>query len=244
MQFVGLQNYVQLVKDPLFWEAFGHNVIWIIASVAIPVLLGLILAALLSIPGMRWLSTFRIIYFMPVVVSLVAVGIVWGWIYDPTYGVIDTTLHHLGLGVLAHAWLGNSHTVLGALIIAASWTYYGFCMVIFLAAMQGLDPSYYEAAKLEGIKGWQSFVYITVPLLKNVITLVVLNSLIASFKVFDLVYVMTQGGPYHSSEVIATYMYNAAFQQNEVGYGSAVSIFLALVIAVISAIYMRFAERE
>lgn len=244
MQFVGLKNYATLLSDPLFWESFGHNMIWIVAMVLIPVSLGLIFAWLLSLPGIRGISFFRVTYFMPVVISLVAVGIVWNWIYDPTFGVLDTTLRFLGLNFLALPWLGDPQTVLGAIIAAASWTYYGFCMVIFLSAMQGLDPSYFEAAKLEGCKTWQSFIYITIPLLKNIITLVVLNSLIASFKVFDIVYIMTNGGPFHSSEVIGTYMYSAAFSNSQVGYGSAISIFLALVIVIISAIYMRFAERE
>ncbi|MCL6548294.1 MAG: sugar ABC transporter permease [Alicyclobacillus sp.] len=244
MQFVGLGNYQKLLSDPLFWTSFRHNMIWIVATVAIPVCTGLILAWLLSLPGIRGRVFFRVTYFMPVVVSLVAVGIVWSWIYDPSYGVLDDALRRLGLGILAAAWLGNPHTVLGALIAAASWTYYGFCMVIFLAAIQGIDPSYYEAAKLEGCTTWQSFVHITVPLLKNVITLVVLNSLIASFKVFDIVYIMTKGGPFHSSEVIGTYMYSAAFNDNQVGYGAAVSIFLSVVIALVSIVYMRLAERE
>src|SRR5690606_3092854 len=141
-------------------------------------------------------------------------------------GIINTTLENIGLGFLTQPWLGNENTVLTALVIAGSWTYYGFCMVIFLAAMQGIDRSYYEAAKIEGASAVQTFFYITIPSLKGTITLLVLNSLIGSLKVFDLIYLMTKGGPFHSSEVIGTYMYKQAFTLNNVGYGAAISIVL------------------
>jgi raffinose/stachyose/melibiose transport system permease protein len=244
MQFVGLQNYTRLLQDELFWKSLGHNLIWIVSTVIIPVFIGLILAVLISTKGIKFRLFFRVTYFMPVIVSLVAVGIIWNWIYHPEFGVINEFLRAIGLGQLAPAWLGDEDTVLPSLIIAGSWTYYGFCMVIFLAAIQGIDKSYYEVAKLEGANFIQTFVNVTVPLLKNTITLLVMNSLIGSFKVFDIIYLMTKGGPYHSSEVIATYMFKQAFQMNEVGYGAAISVTLALVICALSIIYMRFAERN
>ncbi len=244
MQFVGLQNFNRLIHDPLFWSSLGHNLIWIVSTIVIPVLLGLVLAVLLSSHGIKGKLLFRVTYFMPVIVSLVAVGIIWNWIYHPDFGVINQFLRAIGLERLAMPWLGDERTVLPSLLAAGSWTYYGFCMVIFLAAIQGIDKSYYEVAKIEGANPLQTFFQVTVPLLKNTITLLVLNSLIGSFKVFDIIYLMTKGGPFHSSEVIATYMFNQAFQMNDVGYGAAVSIALALIIAVCSISYIRFAERN
>jgi raffinose/stachyose/melibiose transport system permease protein len=117
-------------------------------------------------------------------------------------------------------------------------------MVIFVAAIQGIDKSYYEVARIEGAGALQTFFRITIPLLKNTTTLLVLNSLIGSFKVFDIIYLMTKGGPFHSSEVISTYMYAQAFQLSDIGYGSAISITLALIIAMCSIVYIRFAERR
>jgi raffinose/stachyose/melibiose transport system permease protein len=244
MNFVGFGNYNRLLHDEIFWKALGHNLFWIAFTVTVPVLIGLLLALLIRSEGIRGAIVFRVTYFMPTIVSLVAVGIVWNWIYHPSFGILNTMLHKIGLGRLALDWLGNEHTVMPALVTAGSWTYYGFCMVIFMAALQGIDKSYYEVAKLEGATIMQVFTKITVPLLKNTITLLVLNSLIGSFKVFDIIYLMSKGGPYHSSEVISTYMFDIAFRLNEVGYGAAISISLALIIAICSIIYMRFAERN
>ncbi|MCV9885138.1 carbohydrate ABC transporter permease [Metabacillus halosaccharovorans] len=244
MEFIGLGNYSKMIHDPIFWKSLTHNLFWIVSTVVIPVSVGLILAALLSSQFVKGRLIFRVTFFMPVIVSLVAVGIIWNWIYHPDFGIINTFLKSIGLEFLSQPWLGSEHTVLPSLIVAGSWTYYGFCMVIFLAAIQGIDKSFYEAAKMEGANVFQSFFYVTVPLLKNVITLLVLNSLIGSFKVFDIIFLMTKGGPFHSSEVIGTYMFNQAFAMNDIGYGSAISIALALIIAICSISYIRFAEKN
>ncbi|MDF2963503.1 MAG: lacF 6 [Paenibacillus sp.] len=243
MQFVGLDNYSRLLQDAVFWKALSHNLIWIVFTVTVPVLVGLILALLIR-SGVKGVLFFRVTFFLPNIVSLVAVGIVWNWIFHPDFGIINTLLRRAGLSNLALDWLGNEHVVLPALMTAGSWTYYGFCMVIFLAALQGIDKTYYEVAKIEGANTLQTFFMVTLPLLKNTVTLLVLNSLIGSFKVFDIVYLMTKGGPFHSSEVISTYMFDNAFRLNEVGYGAAISITLALIIAACSIVYLRYSERH
>ncbi|WHY74544.1 carbohydrate ABC transporter permease [Fictibacillus enclensis] len=244
MIFVGLRNYNRLIHDPIFWSALGHNIFWILATIILPLGVGLLLAILLSNKVVKGKLIFRVSFFLPVIISLVAVGIIWNWIYHPDFGIVNSILRSIGLDPLTQPWLGNEKTVLPALLIAGSWTYYGFCMVVFLAALQGVDKTYYEAAKIEGATAFQTFFYVTVPLLKGTITLLVLNSLIGSFKVFDLIFLMTKGGPYHSSEVIGTYMFNEAFSMNDVGYGAAISIALALLIGVCSIIYLRFVEKE
>jgi raffinose/stachyose/melibiose transport system permease protein len=244
MEFVGLDNFVRLFRDTIFWRSLSHNLFWIVSTIVLPVGVGLLLAILLSSQLIKYKLIFRITFFMPVILSLVAVGIVWNWIFHPDFGIINTIFREIGLDILTRAWLGNEHTVLPALIIAGSWTYYGFCMVVFVAALQGIDRSYYEMARIEGANPLQIFFKITIPLLKNTITLLVLNSLIGSFKVFDIIYLMTRGGPFHSSEVIATYMYTQAFSLNDIGYGSAISIMLALIIAIFSIGYIRFAESK
>lgn len=244
MDFVGLDNYARMAGDPLFWRSLVHNLFWIVSTIVLPVGAGLILAVMLSSHLVKRKVVFRVTYFMPAVLSLVAVGIVWNWIYHPDFGVVNAFFRMLGLDSFAKPWLGNENTVLPALIVAGSWTYYGFCMVVFLAAIQGIDRSYYEVARIEGANVLQTFFRITVPLLRNTITLLVLNSLIGSFKVFDIIFLMTKGGPFHSSDVIATYMYTQAFQMNDIGYGSAISIALAILIAGCSIVYIRFAERQ
>jgi len=245
MTFVGLQNYIRVFSDPIFYKAIGHNLFWIIFTIVVPVLLGLILAILIMQSFVRMRILFRVTYFMPTLVSLVAVGVVWGWMYNPDFGIIGRVVDFFKVfGASNIDWLGNEKIVLWSLVVAGSWTYYGFCMVIFMAALQGIDACYIEVAVIEGANPWQKFIYVIVPLLKGTITLLVLNSLIGSFKVFDIIMIMTKGGPYHSSEVISTYMFSAAFSLNEYGYGAALAIVLAVIIGISSSIYMRFAEKD
>ncbi|HZG75208.1 MAG TPA: sugar ABC transporter permease [Paenibacillus sp.] len=244
MDFVGFANYAKQFRDDVFWRALAHNLFWIVSTIVMPVFAGLVLAVLLSSRAVARRMLYRVTFFLPYVISLVAVGVIWNWIYHPDFGIVNAALRSIGLGSLAQPWLGSETTVLPSLIVAGSWTYYGFCMVIFFAALQGIDKSYYEVARLEGANPVQTFFRITVPLLKNTVTLLVLNSLIGSFKVFDLIYLMTKGGPFHSSEVIATYMYAQAFRLNDVGYGAAISVTLAAIIGICSILYLRFSERN
>lgn len=243
-QFVGLQNYLSLVQDPLIWQALLHNVIWILVTVFIPTTLALILAVLLTTPKLKGVTLFRVSFFMPSIVSMVVVSIVWKWIFNQSYGTFNQVLRALGLSSLTTSWLGNPSTALGALLTAGSWTHYGFCMVIFLAALQSIDQTYYEAAMIDGANAFRRFISVTIPMLKNSITLLVLNSMIGSFKVFDIIWVSTTGGPYHTTEVISTYVYNQAFILNKVGLGSAAAMLLMVITAICSAIYFKYAEKE
>lgn len=245
MKWVGLKNYERIFQDPVFYKALGNNIIWILFTIFVPVLLGVIFAIILMQKFVKGKFLYRLTYFMPNVVSLVAVGIVWGWIYNPEFGMMSKMFRALGLNGLANIdYLGNEKLVIWFLLIAGSWTCYGFNMVVFLAGLQGIDSNYLEVAKLEGAGPMQTFIYVIVPLIKGTIVLLVSNSLIGSFKVFDLIYVMTKGGPYHSSEVISTYMYNSAFGMNDYGYGSALAVVLAVIIAVCSGIFMKLADKD
>ena len=244
MNFVGLDNYKAIFQNEIFWKALSHNIFWILFTVFIPTIFGIILAVLLNQSFVKGRLLFRVIFYMPAIVSMVAVGIVWNWILNPEFGILNRALKFIGLDFLAFNWLGDEHTVMWALLIAGSWVHYGFCMVITMAALSGLDACYVEAAKLEGANPVQTFFYVTLPLLKNTFTLLVLNSLIGSFKVFEIVYIMTKGGPYHSSEVISTLMYRTAFMDSEFGMGSAVAVVLSVIIAVCSAVYMKYSEKE
>ncbi|MCI9339924.1 MAG: sugar ABC transporter permease [Dorea sp.] len=245
MKWVGLDNYIRVFKDPIFYKALGNNIIWILFTIFIPVMLGLIFAVILTQKFVKGKFIYRLTYFMPNVVSLVAVGIVWGWIYNPEFGVMGKMFRSLGLNGLADIdYLGDEKLVIWFLLIAGSWTCYGFNMVVFLAGLQGIDSTYLEVARLEGANPVQKFFYVIVPLLKGTIVMLVSNSLIGSFKVFDLIYVMTKGGPYHSSEVIATYMYNSAFGMNEYGYGSSLAVILAVIIAICAGIFMKLTDKD
>ena len=241
--FVGLDNYKTLVRDPLVWLALRNNVIWILVTIFMPTVLALLLAVALTTPRLKGVTLFRVTLFMPSILSMVVVAIVWKWIFNQSFGTLNALLKTIGLSSLRTSWLGNPKTALGSLLGAGSWTHYGFCMVIFLAALQGMDETYIEAAMIDGANAFQRFVFVKVPLLRNTITLVVLNSMIGSFKVFDIIWTSTQGGPYHSSEVISTYLYTQAFMMNKTGIGAA-AIFLMVIIMICSIVYFHFAERE
>lgn len=244
MQFVGLDNYKEIFTNPIFWKSLSHNLFWICFTILIPTIFGIILAVMLSQKFVKGRLLFRVIFYMPSIVSMVAVSVIWNWILNPEFGILNRVLKAVGLGFLTFDWLGNEKTVMIALLIAGSWVHYGFCMVITMAALSGIDASYTEVARLEGANPVQTFFYVTLPLLKNTFTLLALNSLIGSFKVFEIVYMMTKGGPYYSSEVISTYMYRTAFTNSEFGLESAIATVLSVLIAVCSAIYMKCSEKE
>ena len=244
MTFVGLGNYIEVFRDPIFYKALGNNIIWILFTIFVPVMMGLLFAAMIMQKDVRGRFLYRLTYFMPNIVSLVAVGIIWTWMYNPEFGIINTIVQKLSVSQGPIDFMGNESLVIWSLVIAGSWTCYGFNMVVFIAALQGIDKSYIEVAEIEGATAFQKFRLVTVPLIKGTVVLLVVNSLIGSFKVFDLVYIMTKGGPYHSSEVISTYMFNRAFNMNDYGYGAALAMVLAVIIAVCTGIFLNRAEKE
>ncbi len=244
MTFVGLGNYIEVFRDPIFFKALGNNIIWILFTIFVPVMMGLLFAVMIMQKGVRGRFLYRLTYFMPNIVSLVAVGIIWTWMYNPEFGIINTVVQKLGASQGPVDFMGDESLVIWSLVIAGSWTCYGFNMVVFIAALQGVDICYMEVAEIEGATAFQKFRLVTVPLIKGTVVLLVVNSLIGSFKVFDLVYIMTKGGPYHSSEVISTYMFNRAFNMNDYGYGAALAMVLAVIIAVCTGIFLNRAEKE
>lgn len=244
MKFVGLKNYIEIFNDPVFYKAIGNNIIWILFTIFIPVMMGLVFAVMIMQKSVKFKFLYRLTYFMPNIVSLVAVGIIWTWMYNPEFGIINTIVQKLGFSQGPIDFLGDENLVIWSLVITGSWTCYGFNMVVFIAALQGVDKSYFEAADIEGATAFQKFRYITIPLIRGTIVLLVVNSLIGSFKVFDLVYIMTKGGPYHSSEVMSTYMFNSAFNMNYYGYGAALAVVLAIIVAICAGIFIKRTERN
>jgi ABC-type sugar transport system permease subunit len=243
MLFVGLQNYVEMIEDAIFWKALVNNIIWTIGTLVFAFLMGLVLAVVLMQSGIKIIAPFRVAFFIPVVLSLVVIGTIWSWMYNPEFGTINLLLNKCGLAFLARPWLGNDRTVLFALVFAGSWHYSGFCMMVFIAGLQSIDPVYYEVGVIDGATKVRMFFFVTIPLLKNTMTLLIVNVLIWSLKIFDLVFIMTGGGPYHSSEVIANYMFYVTFRIGEIGYGAALATTLALLIGTLSFVYIRMAEK-
>jgi raffinose/stachyose/melibiose transport system permease protein len=242
--FIGSQNYrTLLTEDPRFWEAFFHNIIWMVAAVIISTSIGLFLAVLLARNTIRGRLVYRTVYFLPQVLSSVVVCVIWRWIYNPTFGVINTVLNSLGLNFLARGWLGDKSTALPALFIIWSWVAYGFCMVVFIAALESVDEIYYDAAKVDGANWLQQLWYVTLPFIRRPLGTVILLTIIAAFQVFDLVFIITKGGPARATLVLSILMYDNAFRYAKVGIGAAVGMTLGLIIFGISLLYVRLKDR-
>jgi ABC-type sugar transport system permease subunit len=241
--FVGLDNYRALLGDPLLWLSLRHNVIWVIIGTVAPLAIGLLLAMLLWTrpPGF---TLFRTIIFMPQVLSAVVIGIIWNWIYNPLFGNLNKLLDAIGLEEVSRGWLGDPDWALYAVLAAAVWATIGFVFVIFLAGLQNVSKDLLEAATIDGASGWQRFKDVTVPQLSNVINVVTAILLIGGFNVFDIIFVMTGGGPANATEVIATYTYKEAFTQNRVGYASTLSLVMTVISLVVSVAFIRVRERQ
>lgn len=241
--FVGLQNYVDMLKDRLMWLALSHNLVWVVIGTIAPIIIGLLLAVLLSSGKTKGRTIFRTIYFMPVVLSPVVVGIIWGWVYNPIFGMLNKILAAIGLDAFSRGWLGDPDLALYMVLIAAIWSYFGFCLVILIAGMQNIDLELYDAANIDGANSWQQFVNVTIPQLGSVLTMIVAYTMIGGFNVFDIVYVMTAGGPANSTELIATYTYKQSFQLNSVGYGATLSMVMTLLSLAASVIFLKVREK-
>ena len=237
-RFVGLRHYQKLLGDERFWEALSHNFSWMIAAIIIPVLFGLLLAILLSRSSMYGSIFFRTIFFMPQVLSSVTVSLIWSWIYSPSYGAINVFLRAIGFEHLAQGWLGDSDLVLLSLFIAWSWVHYGFTMIIFIAAIDAVDEVLFDAAKVDGANWWQQFRHVLLPSIRGSLTTIILVTAISSFQVFDMVYVLTRGGPGDASMVVPVYMLESAFTLRRVGYGATVAIAMGLVIVGFSVLFL------
>ena len=239
IEFIGIQNYITMLHDPIFWRSIKNNILILLGSVIFQVGGGLILAAVLN-RGIRYGKTFfRTVFFGPMVMSAVAVALLWQLVYDPNVGILNATLKFLHLPTPSQGWLGDPKLVMFSILVVACWQYTGFMMVILLAGMQSVSPELYEAAKLDGANGIQSFLWVTIPMIRNVIIVAVLITMIGAFKVFDLVYVLTRGGPANASQVLGSYIYYNAFTVSQAGYASALSVVLLIFALVLGFVQLR-----
>ncbi|HYI33962.1 MAG TPA: sugar ABC transporter permease [Glaciibacter sp.] len=227
--FIGLDNFTELFRDPNLWPALKNNVIWIIIGTVAPLVIGLTLA-LLMWAVKRGSLFYRVAFFFPYVLPQVAVGVVWGWIYDPVRGWLNRALEVVGLGELGTGWLGNPDTALYAVLGTAVWATSGFVFVILLSALRNVDTELVDASRLDGANTMQRLWYIILPQIMPVFLMVTTITLVGGFSVFDIIFVMTGGGPAGATEVLGTYAYSSAFQLNRISYGTT----LALVITILS----------
>lgn len=245
MTFVGLDNFKRAFNDSVFWQAFSHNMFFLVWCTIITLILSLFFAICFTRLRVRFRNFFRIVYFFPNTLSVVIVGTLWAFIYNPSFGLLNGFLESIGLENLILNWLGDKKVVLAALVAPQTWMYIGFYLVLFIAAIQNIPEEYYESATLDGAGQWRQFFSLTMPLIWGTLR-VALVHLIANAleKTFSIVYVMTGGGPSHASELITTYMYDQAFTYGKFGYGSAIGVLLFILVAVISLSAYKLTERE
>jgi raffinose/stachyose/melibiose transport system permease protein len=241
--WVGLDNYGDLVSDPTLRRAFLHSLVLLVFYALLPVAIGLLLAGLLARARVRGLAFFRTVLFLPQVIALVVVAIMWRMIYDPADGAINELLRAVGLGSLAQSWLGDFDLALPAVGLIGTWVWFGLAMVLLTAGVQKIPSSLYDAARVDGAGMVREFFAVTLPALRGEIAVALTLTTIAALRNFDLIYITTQGGPGDATAVPAFEVYSRAFESGEVGAAAAIGLALTAIIFVISFGINRTAER-
>ncbi len=237
---IGLQNYAELLGSAEFWNSLRVSVIYAAGVTVVGIFIGLVLAVLLD-RNVRGRVLYRLLYFLPVITPTVAAGVIWKYLFDPSQGVLNRFLELLQ--VPGPPWLTSPEWALWAVIIVGIWKRVGFNLVIYLAALQGIPRSYYEASALDGATPVQNFFRITVPLVAPSTFFLAVTSIIDSFQAFDLVYVMTNGGPLKSTDVIGFFLYRYGFRYYELGYASAIAYVMFVLIFVATLVQYRIRRK-
>ena len=224
--FVGLENWQQLFSDPVILECIWHNLALVAVAMFIEIPLAFAIALVLARARVLGRNLYRTAYFFPVVLSVTVAGVLWSWVYNPQYGLLNEGLRAIGLDQLAKPWLGDSKLVMPAVLLVTIWRFTGFYIIVFMAALESIPQDIYDVATLDGTNLWQLGIHVLVPMLREVIVVTIAIAITASIKRFDLIYVMTMGGPVHDSELLATYMYKQAFLSFDMGYASTIAFFL------------------
>jgi ABC-type sugar transport system permease subunit len=241
--FVGVDNYTRAALDPVFWTALKNNVIIVVGSIILQVGFGAVLAAILDRGIAVGRTVFRTIIFAPMVVSSVAVALIWLIVLDPNIGPLNALVGAVGLSPPKLGWLGDPSISIYVLLVVAAWQYTGFMMVLILAGLQGISKDIYDAAALDGARGLRAFWHITLPSIRNVLIVAILITTIGAFKVFDLVFVMTRGGPANATQVMGTYVYLQAFTIGNMGFANAISVVLLLIALVLGWLQLKTSRR-
>lgn len=240
--FIGLGNYAKLLQDDLFWIALKNTVLFVLAGVPLVTILSMAAALLMNLPLTRLKNLFRVGYYLPSITNAVAVAIVWRWVLNPRYGLVNWTL---GLaGIHGPSWLGDIPWAMISILMLVIWKGLGYNAIIFLAGLQGIPQHYYEAAQIDGANRWQQVRYITLPLLGPTTFFVMVMAFIGYLQLFDEPYMLTSGGPLNSTLSIVLYMYRQGFRFFNLGYASAMAWVLFLLIFVVTLIQMKYRDKE
>ncbi len=232
-EWVGLDNFARLLGDGVFWTALKNNVLIALAAIVFQVGLGMVIAYWLVRVIPRFKRPAMFLYVIPVVISEICIGLLWQFVYNPYFGLLNGFLELIGLGELSQGWLGDRNLAMPAVLVVMNLTYLGLYILLFVAAFQDVDESVYEAASLDGAGHFRTFFGVSVPMIFSNVQATVLLAVVTSFKTFSLVFVMTRGGPNNSTDVISTYLFKTGFGNFEAGYASAIGIAQLLITVVV-----------
>ena len=241
LRFVGLHNYFALLQNPLFWQALGNTFYFVIVGVPLSITASLAAALLLQSKLGRFKPFFRTAYFAPVVTTVVAVAVIWRYLFHTRYGLVNWALSYIGINPID--WLGDPHWAMPTIILFAVWKNFGYNMIIFLAGLQAIPEDLYEAARIDGASAWRQFLHITLPLLGPVLLVVGILTLAGYFQMFAEPYVMTQGGPLQSTVSVLYLMYEEGFKWWNLGNASAVAFLLFVLMSAITSGLLWLAKR-
>lgn len=239
MQFVGLENFIRLFSDPVIATALGNNTLYAVVSIVFQVIGGLVVAAWLThLLGPRMGAFLRSVYFIPAVISMTVIALLFTFVFDARGGLLNAFLELIGLGGLQTAWLADVDTAMGAVISVSQWQSIGYVCMLYVVALQQIPVELYEAASLDGAGRVRQFWHVTVPQAKEMIFVAMILTVSGAFTVFNEPYILTRGGPGNTTQVLATYMYNQGFFQNQMGYASAIATLIFVITLVLSVIQL------
>lgn len=241
-EWVGFRNYVRALNDGVYLRSYLNVSIYIVGTIVVEVGFGLVMAALLNAER-RGFALLRVLFFSPMVLSMVAAGLLWAFVYDLRFGLLNGALAAIGLDGLTRPWLSDPRTALAAVTVVSGWKYAGFYMIIYLAALRRIPVTLYEAARLDGAGPVAQFFRITLPLLRETTVVTVLLCVTGGFAAFDLFFAMTNGGPFNATEIPTTWIVKQAFDRGRFGYGVALTVVMALVVGALSIVYLRLTQR-
>lgn len=243
--FVGLGNYEEALGDPIFWRSILNNTLYAVVSLVFQVAFALVLAAILEEAVHRRLKGFlRTLYFIPAVISITVAGILFSFIYNPEFGLLNELLGVLGLEEWQRAWLGDRSTAMGSIIAMSQWQNFGYTSVLFIVAIQRIPREFYEAAKVDGAGPIRTFFTVTVPLVREMTTLLIILTFSGAFLVFNEVMVMTAGGPANSTHVLGTWLYFNAFMSDDMGYASAIATVIFVITFALAVAQLAYSRRR
>jgi raffinose/stachyose/melibiose transport system permease protein len=244
-KFVGLDNYRTAFGDPIFWQALRNNTVFAVVSLILQVGFALVLAAVLEeFVHQRLRGILRTIYFIPAVISITVAGILFSFIYNPQIGLLNRLLAAVGLGSWQHSWLGEPGTAMGSIIAMSQWQSIGYTTILFVVAIQRVPREFYEAAKVDGAGPIRRFFTVTVPMVREMTTLITILTISGAFLVFNEVMVMTAGGPSNSSQVLGTWLYRNAFLNDDMGYASAIATVIFLITLAVGSVQIYVSRRR